>query len=287
MEDARNFRSIYYEKVGCRSVEEKKSLEILLKESPVNKIKLKQFLQRFNIPTIHRGLLYNLALGVYPIYMDSKPHVMIQRRAVYDDLHRALTIMKYIDGKTSKNKVFHAMWLLENKSLLITVNIEKDTSFSMIANVLLESLESEDVDIYFLAKSFYRFSEEIEKDLPKLIQLTLTLLEKEDNDLYNILNSRNILQNLPFDRWYPTFFSSVLNDLALIRIFDKICGGSIQIVVFVFLVLCSLTKFNLKVQKNTESAVKVIEDYVDTETSDVICNKVVEKWHKFNLRSNK
>lgn len=31
MEDARNFRSIYYEKVGCRSVEEKKSLEILLK----------------------------------------------------------------------------------------------------------------------------------------------------------------------------------------------------------------------------------------------------------------
>lgn len=54
----------------------------------------------------------------------------------------------------------------------------------MIANVLLESLESEDVDIYFLAKSFYRFSEEIEKELPKLIQLTLTLLEKEDTDLY-------------------------------------------------------------------------------------------------------
>ena len=63
-------------------------------------------------------------------------------------------------------------------------NFQKDTSFSMIANVLLESLESEDVDIYFLAKSFYRFSEEIEKELPKLIQLTLTLLEKEDTDLY-------------------------------------------------------------------------------------------------------
>ena len=72
----------------------------------------------------------------------------------------------------------------------------------------------------------------------------------------------------------------MLNDLALIRIFDKICGNSIQIVVFVFLVLCSLTKFNLKSQKNAECAVKVIEDYVDTETSDVICNKVIEKWHK-------
>ena len=50
--------------------------------------------------------------------------VMIQRRAIYEDLHRALTIMKYIDEKTSKNKVFHAMWLLETKSLLTTVNIE-------------------------------------------------------------------------------------------------------------------------------------------------------------------
>lgn len=49
---------------------------------------------------------------------------MIQRRAIYEDLHRALTIMKYIDEKTSKNKVIHAMWLLENKSLLVTVNIE-------------------------------------------------------------------------------------------------------------------------------------------------------------------
>lgn len=31
----RNFRSAYYEKVGFRGVEEKKSLEILLKDSPL------------------------------------------------------------------------------------------------------------------------------------------------------------------------------------------------------------------------------------------------------------
>lgn len=40
--DDRNFRSAYYEKVGCRSVEERKSLEILLKEKPLNRSKLKQ-----------------------------------------------------------------------------------------------------------------------------------------------------------------------------------------------------------------------------------------------------
>lgn len=33
----RNFRSTYYEKVGFRGVEEKKSLEILLKDNPLGK----------------------------------------------------------------------------------------------------------------------------------------------------------------------------------------------------------------------------------------------------------
>lgn len=34
----RNFRSAYYEKVGFRGVEEKKSLEILLKDSPLGAV---------------------------------------------------------------------------------------------------------------------------------------------------------------------------------------------------------------------------------------------------------
>ena len=61
--DERNFRSTYYEKVGCRSVEEKKSLEILLKDKPLNRIKLKQFCLSFSVPHVHRGLLWNLLLG--------------------------------------------------------------------------------------------------------------------------------------------------------------------------------------------------------------------------------
>lgn len=61
--DERNFRSAYYEKVGCHSVEEKKSLEILLNNKPINLLKLKQFCLRFTVPAVHRGLLWNLLLG--------------------------------------------------------------------------------------------------------------------------------------------------------------------------------------------------------------------------------
>lgn len=65
MADERNFRSAYYEKVGFRSVEEKKSLEILLKEKPLDHGKLKQFCLRFSVPTTYRNLIWKLLLGKF------------------------------------------------------------------------------------------------------------------------------------------------------------------------------------------------------------------------------
>jgi len=61
--DERNFRSSYYEKVGFRSVEEKKSIEILLKDKPLDISKLKQFCLRFTVPGMYRNLMWKLLLG--------------------------------------------------------------------------------------------------------------------------------------------------------------------------------------------------------------------------------
>lgn len=61
--DERNFRSAYYEKVGFKSVEEKKSLEILLKDKPLDRVKLKQFCLRFSVPAIYRNLVWKVLLG--------------------------------------------------------------------------------------------------------------------------------------------------------------------------------------------------------------------------------
>lgn len=65
MTDERNFRSSYYEKVGCRGVEEKKSLEILMKEKPWDKVKLKQFCLRFTVPAAYRNLVWKVLLGQF------------------------------------------------------------------------------------------------------------------------------------------------------------------------------------------------------------------------------
>lgn len=80
--DERNFRSAYYEKVGFRSVEEKKSLEILLKDKPLDRQKLKQFCLRFTVPSAYRNLLWKLLLGVTPQYTDNLEFVWKQRTEV-------------------------------------------------------------------------------------------------------------------------------------------------------------------------------------------------------------
>ena len=63
MTDLRNFRSSYLEKVGIKGIEEKKSLEFLLKEQPVDLSRLSQFCIRFPVPAAYRLHLWKLLLG--------------------------------------------------------------------------------------------------------------------------------------------------------------------------------------------------------------------------------
>ena len=46
MGSERNFRSYYYEKMGFRGVEEKKSLDILLRERPIDLDRIHNFCLR-------------------------------------------------------------------------------------------------------------------------------------------------------------------------------------------------------------------------------------------------
>ena len=70
----RNFRSAYLEKVGIKGVEEKKSLEILLKEIPLDIKKLREFCLRFPVPATYRGYLWKVLLGkVTQACLDLRP----------------------------------------------------------------------------------------------------------------------------------------------------------------------------------------------------------------------
>lgn len=61
--DERNFRSHYYEKVGFRGVDEKKTIELLLNEDPVSVSKCANFALKYSVPSHKRMQLWKLMLG--------------------------------------------------------------------------------------------------------------------------------------------------------------------------------------------------------------------------------
>ncbi|KAH0617916.1 hypothetical protein JD844_016660 [Phrynosoma platyrhinos] len=86
----RNFRSVYYEKVGFRGVEEKKSLEILLKDD---------------------------RLGILPPHHESHAFVMKYRKEQYRDVYHALQVIRSINDSTPQVEVFLRIYQLESGKL--------------------------------------------------------------------------------------------------------------------------------------------------------------------------
>uniref|UniRef100_A0A2H6NG98 TBC1 domain family member 7 n=1 Tax=Micrurus carvalhoi TaxID=3147026 RepID=A0A2H6NG98_9SAUR len=113
----RNFRSVYYEKVGFRGVEEKKSLEILLKDDRLDIEKLCTFSQRFPLPSMYRTLVWKVLLGILPPHHDSHAFVMKYRKEQYGDVYRALQVIRFITDSTPQVEVFLRIYQLESGKL--------------------------------------------------------------------------------------------------------------------------------------------------------------------------
>lgn len=127
MSDDRNFRYFYYEKVGFRGVEEKKSLDILLAEKPNDLLsKLSSFTHRFQMPGMYRKLIWKLLLDVTDPHSDSDDLIPNEQNLLCDDIIRGLDIMLCIDDNTQNSKLLVLMFLMESSE--IEVNSKRQVS---------------------------------------------------------------------------------------------------------------------------------------------------------------
>ncbi|KAG8571799.1 hypothetical protein GDO81_011786 [Engystomops pustulosus] len=131
----RNFRSVYYEKVGFRGVEEKKSLEILLKDDKWDIEKLCTFCQRFPLPSMYRILVWKVLLGILPPHQETHPEVMVYRREQYNDVYHALEVIRLINESTPKTDVFFYMYQLETGKLSRSQKYTMQKGFEHYLNI--------------------------------------------------------------------------------------------------------------------------------------------------------
>ncbi|KAJ0170672.1 hypothetical protein K1T71_013444 [Dendrolimus kikuchii] len=286
MTDERNFRSSYYEKVGCRGVEEKKSLEILMKEKPWDKVKLKQFCLRFTVPAAYRNLVWKVLLDILPVYPDSHQFVMEQRTEQYQDLLRAVEMLELVDMKAPRSKILLEMWILENETrtapLFPETNFNSADTFVPIAETLLE-LYQEEVDVYWICKSLTEFVKNMQRDLIKLKEAFHTMLEKEDGELYNHLLDINALEVLPLTKWFNCCFAGVLDDTSLAKIWDKVCSGAPKILSFAAVMLVITLRRNILRAKTSEEVLKCVSQ-IPEQCEEVVANKAIDLWQYYGAQ---
>lgn len=280
--DERNFRSSYYEKVGFRSVEEKKSIEILFKDKQLDKNKISQFCLRFTVPVVYRNLVWKLLLDVIPVYKDCHEFVMKERHTEYNDLLSSLHKMRLVTSETPKAKVIVGMWLLRTGNLKLDWNLQMESELHnglfLISQSLLKIFDN-DVDVYWISKGIFGCMMVWRDTIQTSVENTIMLLKKEDSSLYSHLTSIDALHSIPFERWFCSCFAGTIHESALVKIWDKLVGGSYKILIFVSVILLtSLRRVILKCQTATEvlSSVTTISE----ESAEVIASKAIDLWQQ-------
>lgn len=139
---------------------------------------------------------------------------MQQRQQEYKDVLHALQVMRIIDQNTTKPQLFLAMWLVETGKFKYDTNLQTENGFTLISQSLLQMFE-DDTEVYWLAKGFYGIVKQFQQDIPRMIDRTRFLLEKEDFNLYQHLVDTEVLNALPLGSWFECCFAGIINETAL------------------------------------------------------------------------
>ncbi|XP_051511615.1 TBC1 domain family member 7 [Myxocyprinus asiaticus] len=279
----RNFRSAYYEKVGFRGVEEKKSLEILLKDNPLDVEKLSTFSQRFPLPSMYRIHVWKILLGILPPHSDSHALVSRYRAEQFDDVTAALTAMRFIHAATPPTELYLRMYQLESQQLPRRTELrapdENDEIFLAIARAM-EEIVDDPVDCYWLIRCFVnQFNHKFGDSIPHLPKSLEHFLSQEDSCLLSHLKMSGGLDSLPYSLWFRRCFAGCLPESSLQRVWDKVISGSCKILVFVAVEILLSYKIMLMGMSQPEGVFDFLSN-MPQENTDAIVTKAIDLWHK-------
>ena len=159
----------------------------------------------------------------------------------------------------------------------------EDHCLTKVVKILLDMFDDQ-VMIFWICCEFEKFSNEIHKEFPKHLDLFKALLEREDLALFNHFTEHDFFQKLPLETWCANLFAGVLSGPALLRFWDKICGGSRKIVAFILLMLFKTMKKATLESSTVEQIVKLVDK--GNHQDDLIVNKAIESWQLSRVESH-
>ncbi|KAG8186816.1 hypothetical protein JTE90_020494 [Oedothorax gibbosus] len=283
---SRNFRSSYYDKVGFRGVEEKKSLEILINEKPMDKGKLSKFCLRFTLPSIYREYVWQVLLGVIPVNAENHNSILQQRSEHYVELENSLKVMLKIKDDTPKLIIHTLMFLLTEDVLEYDIQKQLSTSkvqsLIVLASLFIELSSSEET-AFWLFKNFILHQRKLNTKYKNVSQKEIveTILKKEEDVLFEHLCTTKCFDSIPLDLWFDRVFAEVLHESSIARICDKIIGGSCKILPYILSALLIVRRHLLLPLNDADKMVELLEKNPE-DVSELAVNKALELYYTAN-----
>lgn len=285
MADERNFRSYYYEKVGFRAVEEKKSIELLLKDKPLDREKLRLFCLRFPVSARYRVYLWKIILGILPANQDSHDFVLKNRTEQYNNLRHALDVMRKVNNTTPNSVIFLKMFLIEEVLLPFQdSDLLSNRAYEAYVHIAkaISGMAENQVDAYWITNGFYRhFCKHYQDCIPLLVEKVKASLKKEDGDqkLIAHFDKHDMWKALPLTDWLYCGFASILPESSFERIGDILIGGSVMILIYIAVALFITLRRPLLSMKSREEMLKYLAE-IPEDSGDVLVGKAIDMWEK-------
>ncbi|XP_077549798.1 TBC1 domain family member 7 [Haemaphysalis longicornis] len=273
-----NFRAHYYDKVGFRGINGNKSLEILLSEKPIDLKKLSNFCRKFCLPSVQRLTVWKVLLGVLPTFEENIAAFEKDEEDQYNDLRRALEVMRVFHKGTTGPDAIVLMYLVGEGKLQLDIELQmmddEVRDIRSIATTFLKICCKED-EAYWMTRNFWKHLQKLGIDSEAMSKQVEDTLDKEDHELFQHLLKIKAFPLLLLDTWFHRCFAEVLDEDALVRVWDKVVGGSTKILPNVAaLLLMSLRSSLLAI--DTLSDVHTLLSKISKETSEAVVNRALE-----------
>lgn len=310
MVDERNFRSQFYGRVGLHEVEEKRAVEALLKEHPLNGKKFAHFAQRSVVPTAYRNLVWKLMLGIAPRYAESKDYVTQQQTLMYEELWYSLKALGLasisfgvdsINGhdmyglsvdykKTTMTAKFYPetpfpehyvlMWLMSEAKLLYNplqqLKCQENQHFIAIARKVSSIFDSP-VEVYQVCSSLWSLIIGNQTPIIDALQEAIGMLRKEHDVFHLHLMKIGLFASPLLLDQCLSLFCDIFSESAVEKILDKVIAKAFRILSFVIVSLLVHLRRSIASVSSTEG-VRNLFSQIRKEEADVIITSALDQW---------
>jgi len=308
--DERNFRRQFYTKVGLHEAEEKRALESLFKEQPLDKNKFSHFSSRSIVPGAYRILVWKLLLGVTPQYAESQDYVHRQQVLIFEDLWQVLKTLNLgnshssegsngisqdpsLYGTFERNRFvsesqnpdgehYVLMWLISKTKLLYNphqqLKTRENRGFINIARKLSAFFDNP-VDVYHVSTALWDHLLRHKKMIEDILQDSIGMLRKENVMLHYHLFRIGLFSSTILLDECLALFSEIIPNAAFGKIVDKVIAGCFKVLSFVVVTMLDHHSQELSSVRTVEGVRNVLSQ-TKKEDGDRIINSAIDQWHK-------